>query len=132
MTSSGSVVSFGWELHLEDGHSDKFYRFVVVTGDEAIVLGLHGKRGDKGQIGLLNTRITAAEALRGAVQRSREKEKKGYEQSRGFTVFDLPADLADPVSARSNVHEIAQHFGKHARETGTELGHASRIPGSNF
>ncbi|WP_328973358.1 WGR domain-containing protein [Streptomyces sp. NBC_00239] len=132
MASSDSVVSFGWELHFEDGRSDKFYRFIVVTGDEAIVLGLHGKRGDKGQIGLVHTQITAAEALRHAVQRSRDKEKKGYAQSRDFTLFDLPTDLSDPASASGNAHRIAQHFGKHAREAGTELDLASHIPGSNF
>ncbi|GGU40681.1 hypothetical protein [Streptomyces violascens] len=132
MATSGSVVSFGWELHLEDGHSDKFYRFIVVTGDEAIVLGIHGSRSGKGQIGLVHTQITAAEALSAAVKRSREKESKGYEPSRDFTVFGLPADLTDAASARSNAHRIAQHFGKHARETGTELGRASHIPGSNF
>ncbi|MER0477379.1 hypothetical protein ABR737_03200 [Streptomyces sp. Edi2] len=132
MASSDSVVSFGWELHSEDGNSDKFYRFIVVTGDEAIVLGLHGSRNGKGQVGLIHTQITATEALSRAVQRSRDKEKKGYAPSRDFTVFDLPADLTDPALASSNAHRIAQHFGKHARETGTELGHASHIPGSNF
>ncbi|MFD4529153.1 hypothetical protein ACFWP7_35620 [Streptomyces sp. NPDC058470] len=131
MASSDSVVSFGWELHFEDGHSDKFYRFIVVTGDEPIVLGLHGSRGGNGQLGLVHTQITVAEALSAAVKRSRDKEKKGYAPSRDFTVFDLPAGLADPGSARSNAHRIAQHFGKHARETGTELGNASRIPGSD-
>ncbi|MFG2210972.1 hypothetical protein [Streptomyces sp. NPDC048638] len=132
MASNDSVVSFGWELHCQDHGSDKFYRFIVVTGDEAIVLGLHGSRSGKGQVGLIHTQITAAEALKRAVQRSRDKEKKGYEPSRDFTVFRLPSDLAEPAMASNNAHRIAQHFGKHARETGTELGHASHIPGSNF
>ncbi|MFF9436390.1 hypothetical protein ACF1BP_21950 [Streptomyces sp. NPDC014735] len=132
MASSDDVRGFGWELHFESGNSDKFYRFIVVTGDEAIALGLHGSRNGDGQVGLLTTRITGAEALDQVVTRSRAKENKGYEVSRDFTVFDLPVSLTGADDAKANAHQIARYFGKYARESGTELSHASHIPGSNF
>jgi hypothetical protein len=132
LASSDDVLGFGWELHFEGSNSDKFYRFIVITGDEAIALGLHGSRDGDGQVGLLSTRITAAEALAQVVTRSRAKENKGYEASREFTVFDLPAALTGSADAKSNALEIARYFGKYARESGTELANASHIPGSNF
>jgi predicted DNA-binding WGR domain protein len=132
LTSRDDVLGFGWELHFENTSSDKFYRLIVVTGDDPIALGLHGSRGGDGQVGLLKVGITAAEALSHVVKKSREKENKGYEASREFTVFHLPASVTGSGDAKSNAHEIARYFGKYARQTGTELTNASYIPGSDF
>ncbi|MCX4826761.1 WGR domain-containing protein [Streptomyces sp. NBC_01142] len=128
MTSSDDVPGFGWELHDDSGSSDKFYRLIVVTGPEPLALGLHGSRGQSGQIGLLRTGITAKEALNEVVKKSREKERKGYEASREFTVFHVPASIAGPNSAKDNAREIARYFGKYASQAGTELPNASYIP----
>ncbi|KFG71349.1 WGR domain-containing protein [Streptomyces mutabilis] len=132
MTSSDDVLGFGWELHDDSGGSDKFYRLMVVTGPEPLAIGLHGSRGQDGQIGLLRAGITAEEALKEVVKKSRDKERKGYEASREFTVFYVPTSLTGADTARYNARAIARHFGKYAAQTGTELPKASRIPGSAF
>ncbi|TLQ39424.1 hypothetical protein [Streptomyces marianii] len=132
MPSSDHVPGFGWELHDDRGGSDKFYRLIVLAGPEPLALGLHGSRGGAGQIGLLTSHITAEDALIAVVKKSREKEKKGYEASRDFTAFEVPASLTDPDHARDNARDIARHFGKTARQKGTEFPNASPIPGSNF
>ncbi|MEO3976934.1 WGR domain-containing protein [Streptomyces sp. CAU 1734] len=133
MTSSDDVLGFGWELHYEDGNSNKFYRLIVVAdGESSIALGLHGARGGTGQIGLRKDGITAVAALAEVVKRTREKEKKGYEPSREFTTFLLPASIARTRDGGKDAHEIARHFGRSARQKGSDLPNASVIPGSDF
>ncbi|MFI1312472.1 hypothetical protein ACH4TS_20360 [Streptomyces albidoflavus] len=128
MTSSDDVLGFGWELHYDNGGSDKFYRLMVITGPNPMALGLHGGRGQEGQVGLLDTGITAEEALKRVVSRSREKERKGYEASREFTVFYIPSSLTGAADAKDNARAIARHFGQSSAQIGTELANASRIP----
>ncbi|MER8118940.1 WGR domain-containing protein [Streptomyces sp. NPDC094031] len=129
MTSSDDVLGFGWELHDDSRGSDKFYRLMVITGLTPLALGLHGSRGQEGQVGLAETCSTAEEALKKVVTKSREKERKGYEASREFTVFYVPSSLTGTASARDNARAIARHFGQYSAQTGTELAKASRIPG---
>ncbi|MBQ0888574.1 WGR domain-containing protein [Streptomyces sp. RM72] len=128
MTSSDKVLGFGWELHDDSRGSDKFYRLMVVTGPEPLALGLYGSRGQEGAVGLATTGITAEQALKEVVKKSREKERKGYEASREFTVFYVPASLTGAADARENARAIARHFGQHAAQAGTALPNASRIP----
>ncbi|MFJ4702985.1 WGR domain-containing protein [Streptomyces sp. NPDC088768] len=128
MTSSDDILGFGWELHDDSGSSDKFYRLMVITGPKPLALGLHGSRGQEGQVGLLSTAITAEEALKKVVAKSREKERKGYEASREFTVFHIPSSLTGTANAKDNARAIARHFGQYAAQAGTELANASPIP----
>jgi hypothetical protein len=126
--NSDDVQWFGWELHYEGGSSDKFYRFMVTFVPTPAAVGLHGGRGDSGQIGLIETGSDAQAIIRKVIDRTRDKENKGYTLTRGFTTFTAPASLSDPASLRENAHTLASRFGLAAVEQGTEDGDPASIP----
>ena len=128
MATPDDVQWFGWELHLESGNSDKFYRFLVTLHPDPAAVGLHGKRGDSGQIGLLKIGTDANRVISEVIDRTRDKEGKGYWLTRGFTPFTAPAALSDPGSLRGNAHTLAAHFGRAAVAQGTEEDNPAAIP----
>ncbi|MGW1002079.1 hypothetical protein ACWDBD_19620 [Streptomyces sp. NPDC001118] len=122
------VQWFGWELHYEGGNSDKFYRFMVTFLPTPAAVGLHGGRGSSGAIGLIETGADAQAVIRKVIDRTRDKENKGYTLTRGFTTFTAPASLSDPASLRENAPTLASRFGLAAVEQGTEEGDPASIP----
>lgn len=126
--NSDDVQWFGWELHYESGGSDKFYRFLVTFVPTPAAVGLHGGRGSSGSIGLIETGPDAQAVIRKVIDRTRNKENKGYTLTRDFTTFTAPASLSDPASLRENAYSLASHFGLAAVDQGTEIGDPASIP----
>ncbi|MFF9786293.1 hypothetical protein [Streptomyces nigrescens] len=127
--NSDDVQWFGWEIHCEEAHSDKFYRFMVTLQPTPAAIGLHGRRGSSGNIGLLETGGDAQDVIRKVIDRTRNKENRRYNTlTRGFTTFTAPASLSDPASLRENAHILASHFGLAAVAQGTEEGECASIP----
>ena len=126
--NSDDVQWFGWELHYKSGNSDKFYRFMITLVPAPAAVGLHGGRGSNGTIGMIETGPDARAIIRKAIDKTRDKENKGYTLTRGFTTFTAPASQSDPASLRNNANTLAGHFGLAAAAQGTEEGNPASIP----
>jgi hypothetical protein len=125
------VTVYGWELHCQDGTSDKFYRFFVFLTSDPGVMCLHGLRGRAGSVAPIACG-GAKDAIRQALLKMKEKvNKKGYDmQTRDFTGFTVPADLATKASrdTMASAHAISRLFRDAARSAGAEHPEASPIP----
>ncbi|GLF98041.1 hypothetical protein [Streptomyces yaizuensis] len=122
MADSVDTRAYGWEMHSDEGNSDKFYRIIVFLSPDPGVIYFYGGRGSLGVVDVKPT-ATAEAAIAEAVGKTRTKQRK-YELSRDFTVFSVPADYASPSSRKENAHRIALLFGQQSDMDGTSLPNA--------
>lgn len=127
---SETVQGYGWELHVDVGDRDAFYRFMVFLAPEPAMVTLYGRRGAAGTATV--TLVDSPAKLLTLIDKSEElcaqKERKGYVLSRDFTTFEVPAHLAVRGDFKANAHAIAEAFRDSAKEQGTELANAAAIP----
>ena len=125
MTSADTITVFAWELHLEDGSSDKYYRFLVSLAPEPFAVFVSGRRGRTAAQNVPRVQ-TAQDVINAAYKMTAAKERKGYQISRDFTAFSFPvAELTGDFKADSS--PLGHRFAAAADEQGTALANAASV-----